>query len=477
MKRELLFLLYVGLAGSSDATKIESPNILMILVDDMGWNGISCYGNKPWKTPNIDKLADNGIKFTNAYASPVSSPTRASIMTGKNPARLGITNWIPGGAEKNANLRLKEKTIQQFLPNSEFTIAEALKKGGYTTAMVGKWHLGDSPQTLPDKQGFDYQYMMSLSNTSQYFVEEEPNQLIGFYNKDNDGRKFLAEHLVDKGIGWFSQPKDKPWFMYFSTHVVHHPTAAKNELIQKYLDQGLPAEGADAADYAAMHQHMDDAIGRLLEYLDSTKMNENTIIVFMSDNGGRQPQTTNLPLRGGKAELLEGGIRVPLIFNWKGKIPAGKENHTPVISDDLYPTLLDLVGLAPEENQILDGNSIKNVLLGKSESLPERYLYWHYPHYTSKTVYTSKKYGSPCSAIRSGDWKLINFLEDDSRELYNLKTDIGEENNVINEKPDIAEKLYQHLDNWRKVLKVQMPDKNPDYNPVLPSGWPEELAK
>jgi arylsulfatase A-like enzyme len=450
----------------------ERPNILMILVDDMGYNGISCYGEKPWKTPNIDKLAESGIKFTNAYASPVCSPTRASIMTGKNPARLGITNWIPGWAEKYANPVLLEKPFQQYLPDNEFTIAEALKKGGYATAMVGKWHLGENPQVFPDKQGFDYQYMASVSNLSQYFVEEERDQLIGFFNEDGENRTFLEEHLVNKAIKWFSEkPKDKPWFMYFSTHAVHMPIAAKNEIIRKYLDQGLPEKGTDAANYAAMHQHMDDAIGRLMDYLNSNDLNKNTIIIFLSDNGGRQPQTNNSPLRGGKGELLEGGIRVPLLVVWKGKIAAGNENHTPVITDDLYPTILDLVGLATEENQIQDGTSIKKVLLGKNESLPERNLYWHYPHYTSK------KFGLPSSAIRSGDWKLINFLEDDSRELYNLKTDIGEENNLITKNPEIAKRLYHDLDNWRKALKVQMPEKNPDYNPALPSGWPEELAK
>ena len=467
----LIVLVFFGLTGctvNSLNTTLPKPNILMIVVDDMSWNGISCYGNKPWKTPNIDKLAEHGMKFTNAYAYPVCSPTRTSIMTGKNPARLRITDWIPGFGNSYANTVLKEKPFQHYLPTQEFTIAEALKKGGYTTAMVGKWHLGKNPQNFPDKQGFDYQYMVSVSNLSQYFVKEDSDQIIGFFNKDDKGRIFLTEHLVDKGIEWFSKPKDKPWFMYFATHVVHRPIAAKNELVQKYLDQGLPAEGVDAADYAAMHKHMDDAIGRLLDYMNKTGLTDNTIIVFLSDNGGREPETVNTPFRGGKGELLEGGIRIPLIFQWKGKIPAGKENHALVITDDLYPTLLSLAGVPLNNKYKLDGISIKNLLLENSKPA-ERTLFWHYPHYNSHP------YGKPSSAIRKGDWKLLELLEDGSQELYNLRADSGEFNNVINENPGIAKELYLELNYWRKHLNVQMPEKNPDYDLSIPSGLPEGI--
>ena len=453
--------------------KNKKPNVLLILVDDMSYNGISCFGNKPWKTPNIDRIAAKGMKLTSAYASTVCSPTRASIMTGKYPERLNITNWIPGGVERYKNPKLIEKPFQQFLPLQEVTIAEVLKKNGYETAQVGKWHLGQDLTSLPDKQGFDYQYMIKQTNPSTYFVEKDSMQIRGFYEDDAPGRQFLTDHLADKAIEWLKQPKTKPWFMYFATYAVHMPIAAKDTLVQKYLKRGLPAEGVDDARYAGMHEHMDDAIGRLLDYLDLAGLTKNTIIVFLSDNGGREPETNNTPFRGGKGELLEGGIRVPLIFEWDGKIASGTVNDMPVAEYDLYPTLLDMVGVPQSRNVKIDGVSIKNVLLhtGNRSDLQNRTFYWHYPHYTGKP------YGKPSSAIRKGDWKLIYFFEDDSKELYNLKTDRSEKNNLITKYPEKARELYQDLDKWRKEVNARIPEKNLKYDPKLPSGWPKSLAE
>ena len=260
--------------------------------------------------------------------------------------------------------------------------------------------------------------------------------------------------------------------MYFATYAVHTPVAAKDSLIQKYLKMGLPEQGVDDAQYAAMHEHMDKAIGRILDYLDFTGLTKNTIIVFLSDNGGREPQTNNTPFRGGKGELLEGGIRVPMIFEWDGKILSGTVNNTPVAAYDLYPTLLDMVGVHQSENVKTDGVSIKNLLLhtGNGADLENRTFYWNYPHYTGKP------YGKPSSAIRKGDWKLIYFLEDESMELYNLKTDTLEETNLVTKYPEKARELYQDLDKWRKEVNARIPTKNPKYNPSLPSGWPKSLA-
>jgi arylsulfatase A-like enzyme len=250
------------------------------------------------------------------------------------------------------------------------------------------------------------------------------------------------------------------------------PIEAKDSLIQEYLKIGLPKEGVDAAKYAAMHEHMDEAVGRLLHYLDINGLRKNTLIVFMSDNGGREPETVNTPFRGGKGELFEGGLRVPLIFEWDGKIAAGTINNTPVAEYDLFPTLLDMVGVAKPTHIEFDGISIKDMLLNSNHhnNSFDRTFYWNYPHYTGKP------YGKPSSAIVKGDWKLIHFIEDDSKELYDLKTDIGEKNNLINKYPEKAEVLYHDLDNWLKEVNAKIPEKNPNYNPSLPSGWPKSLV-
>ncbi len=480
-------ILFILMAGSFSQAKSQSkqiqshnkqikgqkPNILFILIDDMSYNGVSCYGQKSWKTPHIDKLAEKGMKFSTAYVSCVCSPTRAGIMTGKYPERIGITNWIPGGAARYKNPKLIEKPFQQFLPDSDVTVAEALKKGGYQTAIVGKWHLGKNLIHMPDKQGFDYQYMVSPANPTTYFVEEDDLQTVGFFNKDAPGREFLTDHLADKAIDWLKQPKTKPWFMYFATYAVHKPIEAKDSLIQKYLKMGLPKEGVNDATYAAMSENTDEAVGRLLHYLDVSGLRKNTLIVFLSDNGGREPETINTPFRGGKGELLEGGLRVPLIFEWDGKIAPGTINKTPVAEYDLFPTILDLVGVTKPSHLKLDGISMKDILLKNSynHDLSNRAFYWNYPHYTGKP------YGKPSNAIVKGDWELIHFIEDDSKELYNLKTDIGEKNNLIEKYPKKAEELYQDLNNWLKEVKAKIPDKNPNYNPSLPSGWPQSLIK
>lgn len=468
--RKLYVTLALTLCFLGGIAQPSPPNVVLIMVDDMGWNSISCYGEKPWKTPHIDQLAEEGVRFTQAYASPVCSPTRASILTGKNPARLRITNWIPGWAEKYANPKMIEKPFAQALPLSERTIAEALREGGYATAMIGKWHVGDGLLYTPDKQGFDYHYMVSFGNLSTWFVDQQPKQLTGFYRDDTGDRQFLTEHLVDQAEEWLEKQQEKPFFLYFSTHVVHRPIAAKNNLIEKYLTQGLPAQGSDAADYAAMHQHMDDAIGRLLHKLDVLGVSDNTVVIFLSDNGGREPQTDNAPFRGGKGELLEGGIRVPLIVKWPGVTKRKGVSDTPVITDDLYPTLLEMANLRPTSPP-LDGLSVVNLLKNPEDTLRRDALFWHYPHYNGKP------YGKPSSAVRQGNWKLLEVFESDTLALYDLQTDPGEQLNMAREHPEIVAELQTTLSRWRTQLEVQMPDRNPAYDPTAPSGWPAELAK
>jgi len=240
--------------------------------------------------------------------------------------------------------------------------------------------LGARPKFSPKKPGFDEEYLITDTNTGNYFVVHKGDQVIAFEPTDATGRQFLTEHLVDKAETWLDQRGSRPWFLYFATHVVHEPIKAKAELIQKYRDLGLPASGPDAANYAAMHEHMDTAIGRLLDSLQRRGLTENTIVIFLSDNGGREPHTVNSPYRGGKGELLEGGLRVPLIFQWPGHIAAGSANATPTVVEDLFPTLLDLTSITAPVDPSRIGVSLGPVLRGQAAPLPERHLYWPYPH-------------------------------------------------------------------------------------------------
>lgn len=467
--RSLGFLVLLFFVGCNQQTFSQAedtpPNIVIVLVDDMGYGGISSFGDKPWKTPQIDQLAKEGMKFTAAYASTVCSPTRASILTGKNPARLHLTNWIPGDADDYTNPRFLQKPFLQALPLEEFTIAEALQKGGYKTSLFGKWHLGGDLHHTPDKQGFDKQYMISYTNLPTWFVAKENGQVGGFFKEDKQGRQFLTEHLADKAIAWMDEQKDNPFFLVFATHVVHRPIAAKDSLVQKYIDKGVKTYGADAANYAAMHEHMDHAVGRVLQKLVDLKISENTVVIFLSDNGGRVPETVNTPYRGGKSELLEGGIRVPLIVKWPKVIKKGSINEVPVSTEDLYPTLLEIAGLDALPKQHVDGKSWVPILKNPKQNLDRDALYWHYPHYSGHP------YGKPSSAIRKGDWKLLQVFEHDSVELYNLADDPGKNNNLAKEMQEKVEELMQQLNAWRTDTKVQMPIVNPNYDPNKPSGW------
>ncbi|MBN2312956.1 MAG: sulfatase [Sedimentisphaerales bacterium] len=425
----------------------KKPNVVFILIDDMGWTDVCCYGSTFHETPNIDRLADQGMKFTDAYAAcPVCSPTRASIMAGQYPARIGITDFIPGHWRPYEKLIVPENQLQ--LPLESVTLGDMFKEQGYATCYIGKWHLG-GPKYSPDKQGFD-KVILGVQN-------QNDKQVSGF---------------TDKAIEFIEEKKQEPFFLYLSHHTVHIKLEAPQELVEKYEKKPKPATGVNNPVYAAMVEHLDTHVGRIMKKLDELNLSEKTILIFYSDNGGlyrayggyngdRSPVTTNDPLREEKGTLYEGGIREPLIVRWPGVIEPGSTCSVPVSSVDFYPTFLDIVGAKAPANQPLDGESILP-LLTETGKLDRNAIYGHYPHY---------HHSSPAGAIRQGKWKLIEFFEDGKLELYDLANDIGEKKNLADEKPRKAAQLQKKLAQWRTSVNAKMPTPNPDFDPARRNEW------
>ncbi len=434
------------------------PNIILILIDDFGWTDLSCYGSTFYQSPNIDRLAARGVRFTNAYAAtPVCSPTRASLMTGKSPARLHLTDWLPGRADR-PDQKMTRPIIEQQLALSEITLAEALQSAGYATAHIGKWHLG-SKGFEPQRQGFEVNIAGDHTGTPRnYFApfENKDGKMPGLeQSKDSE---YLTDRLTDEAEKFIAQNKAKPFFLYLPHYTVHIPLKAKADLVAKYQALAKPDQKHNNAIYAAMIESMDDSVGRIVQKVEQLGLRDDTIIVFTSDNGGlsvkegpNTPATNNAPLRAGKGYLYEGGIRVPLIIAGVGK--AGAVNHTPVISTDLFPTILEWANAKAPGN--LDGASLRKWL---SSSNPQKRgaLYWHYPHYSNQG-------GKPGGAIRQGDWKLIEFYEDNHVELYNLKTDLSEATDLSSQQPAKVEAMRKQLERWRQTVGAQMMTLNPGY--------------
>ena len=431
----------------------NKPNIIFILIDDMGWTDLACYGSKFHETPNIDRLARQGMRFTDAYAAcPVCSPTRASILAGQYPARVGITDFIPGHQRPWEKLIVPQNRLQ--LPLEAITIPEALKEQGYATAHIGKWHLGGQPY-FPEHQGFD--------TAIQKGTNRNDKQVTSF---------------TDSAIEFIQANPDKPFFLHLSHHSVHIPLEAPQELIDKYENKAKPTTGVNNPTYAAMVEHLDNNIGRIIKKLDELNLAERTIVIFFSDNGGlyqpfggyrgnREAVTTNEPLRDEKGTLYEGGIREPLIVRWPGVVKPGTTCSALVTSVDFYPTFLEIVGAKADPAHVLDGQSILP-LLRHSGTLKRDCVYWHYPHYHHST---------PAGAIRQGDWKLIEFYEDGRLELYNLKRDISEKNNLATKLPERAAEMQQKLAAWRKSVGAKMPTPNPDYDPARAQEWGRRQQK
>lgn len=436
--------------------KAEKPNVVLILIDDLGWSDLGCYGNKAYKTPNLDRLALLGMRFTKAYAAaPVCSPTRASILTGKYPARLRLTEWIPGLKPRPID-RLVSPSYLDYLPLTETTIAEQLKQAGYVTASIGKWHLGDG-QYRPERQGFDINVAGNRrGSTPGYFCPLDlPN-----VTACSPG-EYLTDYLTRRAEEFIEAHKSKPFFLYLPHFAVHTPLQAKQDLVAKYQSKGSKDSPLNPV-YAAMIESMDESVGRIMRKVEESGIAHRTVILFTADNGGllfegrnNKPVTTNAPLRSGKGHLYEGGIREPLIVRWPGIVEAGTLCEVPVISTDFYPTILEIAGIP--NRQALDGVSLVP-LLRKTGSLTRGALYWHYPHY-------SPQGGKPSSAIQSEHYKLIEFYEDGALELYNLRTDIGEQINLAAKMRGKTRELHRRLKEWRQAVGARLPAANTDYRP------------
>ena len=432
---------------------LSKPNVLFILIDDMGWMDLGCQGNKNLRTPNIDNLAKGGMRFTDAYApAPVCSPTRAAIITGQSPARLQITNHLPHQdrfTPKDSKL-LPANMLNHLSLESE-TLAERLKKDAhYATAFIGKWHLytGRDNKYNPLNQGFDINIGgCSYGGPPTFF---DPYR-IDFLPDRKEG-EYLPNRLADEAIAFISEQnsKDKPFFVALWNYTVHWPMEAPDKLVEKY--KNLPVKGYRDHRYAAMIEAMDIAIGKVLKSLDDLNITEETLVIFTSDNGPFGGVGDASPLRADKGHLYEGGIRVPLIVRWPGKVEAGEVEETPVILTDLHPTILAATGLDLNSTIPNDGHNLLPLLKGK-EKLKNRAVYWHYPNFA---FHRDNRLGS---AIREGDHKLIHFYDTDSVELYNLKNDIGEKNDLSGKMPQLASRLKNKLKVWLQDSGAVMPTK------------------
>ena len=507
----------------------KQPNIVFFLVDDLGWTDVGCYGSRFYKTPNIDALAEVGVKFTDAYAAcSVCSPTRASILTGKYPATLNLTDWLPGRDDFSFQ-KFRNPTINQHLPYEEVTIAEALKKVGYKTAIIGKWHLGEDPSN-PMAHGFD----MHIPDWAKGWPKEGYIAPFGMKGlEDSKEGEYLTDRLTDEALKYIESNKDNPFFLYMSHYAVHDPIQGRKDLVKKYskklnsVDKNndpeyvlegnpdnpnnpskeeleklintteyepikvLPNEivkvkqKQDNVEFAGMVESMDESLGCIVQKLRELGIDDNTIVIFFSDNGGMgaanfwNPRriipkdkqdvafaTSNLPLRGAKGWLYEGGIREPLIIKWPGKGKQGIECSVPVISIDFFPTILSMVGSPESIGKDKEGVDISP--LAQGETMDRGPIYWHFPHYSNHGMQ------SPGGAIRDGDYKLLEYFENGTVQLYNLKDDIDEQNDLSKIEIEKTKELKEKLHQWRKDVGAKMMEPNPDYDSTIK---PDELYK
>lgn len=454
-------LALLALRPASAAAAVGAPNIVFFLIDDWGWTDAASFGSKLYETPNIDRLAAQGMKFTDAYsACTVCSPTRAATMTGKYPARLHITDWIAGHNRPYAKLKIPTWTLQ--LPLAEKTIAEALKERGYSTGLFGKWHLGGEA-FYPEHQGFDVNVGgCDRGQPGAYFP---PYGIVNL--KDERPGEFLSDRLTRDAIAFIEANRERPFYIYFPHYAVHTPLAGKPEVIEKYKKKIAAGTYTQTNPiYAALVESIDDSVGAVMKRLAELKLDDNTIIILTGDNGGlsgtlnaqgwRPGPTRNDPLRLGKGSAYEGGVRVPLVVKWPGVTKPGSVSAVPVTSVDYFPTLLEAATGAPAKG--IDGESIVAALKG-ADRLQRDAIYWHYPHYHPGSA-------TPYSAVREGDWKLIHFFEDDHVELYNLKDDLSEKTDLAPTNLKKAAALRTKLDAWRTAVGAQLPVKNPAYDPA-----------
>jgi arylsulfatase A-like enzyme len=460
---------------------MSMPNFIMIMIDDMGWRDLGCYGSTFYETPNIDRLAARGVRFTDAYAScPVCSPSRASLHTGRYPARVGLTDFIGG----HSRGKLISADYTRYLPLEEYSLARALGTAGYQTWHVGKWHLG-SREYWPDRHGFDVNVGgCDWGHPKGGYFSPWDNPML----PDGPDGEYLTDRVTDEAIKLVKEGGDRPFFLNMSYYSVHTPIEAKEPDIARFrkkaADLGLDAIEAFAdgerfpcahkreghvvrrllqsdPTYAAMIWSLDENIGRLLAAVAEAGKAEDTVVFFTSDNGGlataEGSPTCNAPLSEGKGWMYEGGTREPLLVSWPGQTRPGGTCSVPVTTPDFYPTMLEMAGLDPIPEQHCDGLSLAPLLRGQ-DKLDREAIYWHYPHYGNQG-------GSPGCSLRAGDYKLLEFFEGNRLELYNLAEDIGEEKNLAEEQPDLAHDLHQMLVAWREDVSARLPTPNPDWKP------------
>ncbi len=529
-----------GIAGmlsflQAEGANPSKPNVVFILADDLGWMDTQCYGSRFYETPNIDRLAKQGVRFTNAYAAcHVSSPTRGSILSGQYPARTHLSDWLPG--RKNFPFqKLTNAVPVQHLPYEQggdarpsvSTFPAVMKENGYKTAIIGKWHLGEDSATC-QRQGFDLHVPSGWLRgwpAESYF---SPYKMPGL--QDGPNGEYLTDRMTDEAIKFMTENKEQPFFLYLSHFAVHDPIQGRPDLVKKYqaklarmqkpsgkpfILEGNPDDQnplsreemnklldnpqyqafsvlphrivkikqfQDNVQFAAMVESLDESVGRILEKLKELKLEDNTIVIFFADNGGMSAgnfgnprrvinpekldqaySTSNLPLRGGKGWLYEGGIREPLIVKWPGKTGRGVVCDVPVISVDFYPTIVEMTGKNPSSlNHVQDGVSILPLLKGgkKQADLVNRPIFWHFPHYSNHGMQ------SPGSAVRMGDYKLLHYLENNTVQLFNLAKDPGEQNDLALKEPAKAKQLLNLLDQWRIDVKADMMSPNPEFKNI-----------
>ncbi|WP_215225394.1 sulfatase [Echinicola shivajiensis] len=474
----LIGLIFIGLGLiSCGQEKQVAPNIVFILVDDLGWADLACYGSDFYETPNIDALAKQGMRFTSAYAaSPVCSPTRAAIMTGKYPSSVNITDWIPGQDPKGRKLLGPQDRNELAL--EEITIAELLKNECYKTFFAGKWHLGDKG-FFPEDQGFDINIGGNHKGSPVSYYSPYHNPQL----EDGPEGEYLSDRLVDESIKFMESAKEDPFLLYLSFYNVHTPIQAnkkyvehfrkKAEKLEEIADSGFRMEHdgltklrQDNFEYASMIAAMDENVGRLMDKLEELGLDENTLVVFTSDNGGlstlqnnRKAPTSNEPLRAGKGWCYEGGIRVPLIIKGPGITP-NSTSEEPVISIDFYNTISEAVNVSKDKIPENDGTSLMPLLKG-NKSLDREGLYFHYPHYHGSAW-------EPGAAVRKGDYVYIEFYEDEKVELYNIKEDLEETNDLSSKMPEKVAELKTVLNEFHEKTGAQFPINNPEFNKEKP---------
>jgi arylsulfatase A-like enzyme len=481
----LALVLTLALVGalSTKAHAADKPlNFVFIMADDLGQRDLGCYGSTFYETPNLDRLAREGARFTDAYAAcPVCSPTRASIMAGQWPQRTGITDYIGAPTTPDAwkrNTKLLPAPYADRLALDTPTLAKAMKAAGYATFFAGKWHLGPEGW-WPENQGFDHNLggndRGGPYGGKRYFSPYGNPRLT-----DGPDGEHLPDRLATETANFITANRDRPFFAYYSFYDVHTPLMARPDLQKKYeekrirlgLTEKWGREGErdvrlvqEHAIYAAMVEAMDLAVGKVLAKLDELGLRENTLVIFTSDNGGLSTSegwpTSNLPLRAGKGWMYEGGIREPLLVRWPAQVKAGSVIDVPVSSPDFFPTLLEAAGAKPAPSQVIDGISLVPILRGQRP--PERALFWHYPHYGNQG-------GAPAAAIRRGPWKLIHWFEDDRVELFNVATDLAETTDLAAREPARVAALKSELAAWQRQVGAKFPIPNPAYDAAKPSG-------